>query len=87
MTKTVYGVDPIANNDLRDLMPSLFGEEAKIYPKGYAFMKCPFHNDSSPSLLLTKSYYSCASCGAKGNVFTLKKLGYVEFGLDGVATY
>lgn len=87
VTKTVYGVDPIENNDLRELMPSIFGEEAKMYPKGYAFMRCPFHNDSSPSLLLTHSYYSCASCGAKGNIFTLKKLGYVEFDIYGVATY
>ena len=86
-TKVVDGVDPIENNDLRELMPRIFGEEAKIYPKGYGFMKCPFHNDQSPSLLLTHSYYSCASCGAKGNIFTLKKLGYVEFDINGVASY
>ena len=86
-TKLVDGIDPIQNNDLRDLMPSLFGEEAKRYSKGYAFMRCPFHNDNSPSLLLTHSYYSCASCGAKGNIFTLKKLGYVEFDINGVALY
>ena len=75
------GNDPIANNDLRILFPQIFGGEIKHYEKGYAFMKCPFHNDEHPSLLITKEFYSCANdgCGEKGNIFTLYKKGLVKF--------
>lgn len=86
-TKLVDGSDPIESNDLRVILPEIFSEEIKIYSKGYGFMKCPFHNDNNPSLLITKEYYSCASCGEKGNVFTLKKKGLVEFDNEGGAVY
>lgn len=86
-TQVVNGTDPVANNDLRELMPRIFGEEAKMYDKGYAYMRCPFHNDHSPSLLITHDFFRCASCGAKGNIFALKRMGYVEFDMNGVATY
>lgn len=86
-TQVVDGNDPINSNDLREILPQIFGEDIKIYPKGYGFMKCGWHNDNSPSLLVTKEYYSCASCGAKGNIFTLKKQGLVEFDSEGGAVY
>lgn len=79
----VTGDDPIANNDLRDVFKQIVGD-IKLYPKGYAYCKCPEHGDSHPSLLVTKEWFSCsANCGFKGNVFTLKKLGYVKFDDDG----
>lgn len=86
-TRIVDGNDPIESNDLRVILPAIFGEEIHVYKKGYGFMKCPFHNDNNPSLLVTKEYYSCASCGEKGNIFTLKKKGLVEFDNEGGALY
>lgn len=83
-TTVIDGNDPIASNDLREVLPAITGESLKMYSKGYGFMKCPFHNDKNPSLLVTKEYYSCASCGAKGNVWTLKKQNLVEFDNEGV---
>ena len=77
------GDDPIQVNDLREVFRELTGD-IKIYPKGYGYCCCPAHNDHSPSLLVTKDWFSCSSCSFKGNVFTLKKLGYVDFGKDGV---
>lgn len=34
---------------------------------------CPFHDDHSPSMSVSpeKQIYTCFSCGASGNVFTL----------------
>lgn len=81
---TVFdGDDPIKANDLREVFKDITGE-VKVYPKGYAYGICPEHNDHSPSLLITKEWFSCSSCNFKGNVFTLKRLGYVDFGKDGV---
>lgn len=82
-TKIVDGENPIEVNDLREVFRDILGE-VKIYPKGYAYACCPEHDDHSPSLLITKEWFSCSSCNFKGNIFTLKKLGYVEFGRDGV---
>ena len=63
----------------------IVSEVVSLKPKGKSFFGlCPFHADKSPSLLITKNWYSCSACGAKGNVFTLKKLGLVEFSKDGV---
>lgn len=81
---TVFdGDNPIEVNDLREVFRELTGD-IRIYPKGYGYCCCPAHNDSHPSLLVTKEWFSCSSCNFKGNVFTLKKLGYVDFGKDGV---
>lgn len=82
-TKVFDGDDPIQVNDLREVFRNLTGD-IKIYPKGYGYCCCPEHNDSNPSLLVTKEWFSCSGCSFKGNIFTLKKKGYVEFGKDGV---
>ena len=84
-TRVYEGNDPILMNDLREIFPQITGEDGKIYPKGYMYIRCPFHNDNSPSLLVTKEWYSCSSssCNAKGNIWTLKKKGLVEFDSDG----
>lgn len=81
-TTRVVGNDPIRNNDLRDIFRELTGD-IKVYPKGYAYCCCPFHGDKHPSMLVTKEWYSCSACGEKGNVWTLRKKGLVEFGGDG----
>lgn len=82
-TQVIKGDDPIANNDLREIFRNLTGD-IKIYPKGYGYCNCIKHNDRHPSLLVTKEWFSCSGCSFKGNVFTLKKMGLVEFGSDGV---
>ena len=76
--KFYNGQEVIDNYDLRVLMPQIFGGEVKTFKKGYIYMQCPFHNDSSPSCFVDEHRYFCRSCGAKGNVWSLIKLGYVE---------
>lgn len=78
-TTKVDGEDPIKNNDLREIIPQITGNPVKHYPKGYAYTNCFEHSDNHPSLLITKEWYSCSGCGAKGNIWTLKKKGLVEF--------
>ena len=81
---TVFdGDNPIEVNDLREVFRKITGD-IRLYPKGYGYCCCPEHNDSHPSLLVTKEWFSCSSCSFKGNIFTLKRLGYVDFGKDGV---
>jgi len=84
LTKTFVfeGDNPIEVNDLREVFKDLVGE-IKLYPKGYAYCKCPFHDDKHPSMLVTKEWYSCSGCHEKGNIFTLKKKNLVDFGKDG----
>lgn len=81
---TVFdGDNPIEVNDLREVFRKITGD-IRLYPKGYGYCCCPEHNDKHPSLLVTKEWFSCSSCDFKGNIFTLKQLGYVDFGRDGV---
>lgn len=84
-TKVIGGNDPIAMNDLRDVFERLTGE-IKHYPKGYAYCSCPVHGtDTHFSLLVTREWFSCSACDFKGNIWTLKKMGLVEFDDNGVA--
>ncbi len=76
--KELNGQELIDQNDLRILMPSIFGGETKSFKKGYIMMNCPFHNDANPSMVVEKDYYFCKSCGAKGNWWTLYRLGKVH---------
>ena len=71
----VTGHDLIAENDLREIIPQLYGCEYKKYEKGYIYCVCPFHNDHSPSLFVDKEKYRCNACGERGNIFTLIKKG------------
>jgi len=83
--KVIGGTDPIKANDLRDIFEQMTGD-IKLYPKGYGYCSCPVHGiDAHPSLLVTKEWFSCSACDFKGNVWTLKKLGMVEFDEQGVA--
>lgn len=83
-TKVIGGNDPIEANDLREILPLITGEEIKLYNRGYGYMKCFNHDDHHPSMLVTKSWFNCASCNCKGNVFTLRKMGLVEFDDKGI---
>lgn len=74
--------DPILNNDLREVFRDLTGD-IKLYPRGYGYCCCPVHGDKHPSLLVTKEWFSCSACDFKGNIYTLRKMGLVEFGNDG----
>lgn len=67
--------DLIADNDLREIIPALYGCDYKRYDKGYIYCVCPFHNDHSPSLFVDKEKYRCNACGERGNIFTLIKRG------------
>ena len=59
-------------------MPQIYGGKVKRYGN-YVMMQCPFHNDNNPSLVVTKEYYYCKGCGEKGNWWTLKSKGVVDF--------
>lgn len=84
-SQVIRGDDPIKNNDLRDVFRDITGD-IKLYPKGYGYVSCPEHGiDAHPSLLVTKEWFSCSACGFKGNIWTLKKMGYVVFEEDGKA--
>lgn len=85
-TKVVNGVDPIRENDLRTIFPQIFGGEIKDYGN-YSMMCCPFHSEKRPSLMIWQSCYKCLACGEKGNIWTLKKKGLVEFDLYGKAMH
>ena len=82
----VNGFDPIEENDLREVFPQVFGGEIKHY-SNYSMMLCPFHFESHPSLMIWKDCFKCTACGEKGNIWTLKKKGLVEFGLNGEVRY
>lgn len=73
----IVGLDIIAQNDLRDIIPEVFGIDPKKYSKGYCYGKCPFHHDEHESFFFDKERYKCNACGEKGNLWTLIKRGYV----------
>ena len=85
-SKVVNGIDPIEENDLRELFPAIFGGDVKHYGY-YSMMCCPFHNEKHPSLMLTKRTFKCRACGEQGNIWSLKKKGIVEFGYNGEIEY
>ena len=74
------GFDPLSV-DLRDVFRRL--TDVKEYASGYCFANCLWHNDTNPSLLITSKFYSCGSCGAKGNIYTLKEEGLVDWDYTG----
>lgn len=59
------------------------GEYIPLVQKGKNFFGvCPFHNDTNPSLSVSreKQIYKCFSCGASGNVYTfLMDYDHVDF--------
>lgn len=73
------GVRSAPEHDLRQLMPMIYGGETKHYAKGYMMMQCPYHNDSNPSMKVWEKYYYCLGCGEKGNWWSLRDKGVVDF--------
>lgn len=77
--RVIHGNDPISANDLRDVFREITGD-MKMYPKGYGYCSCPVHGqDSHFSLLVTKEWFSCSACDFKGNIWTLRKMKFVDF--------
>lgn len=72
-----YDNDYIRDNDLRELMPQIFGGDIKHFTH-YSMMRCPFHTDNHPSLMVGKEWFKCKGCGVKGNIWYLIKNGYVN---------
>ena len=69
--------DPIKENDLREIIPNLYGGKVKKYGD-YIFMTCPWHTDRNPSLKVTKEWFYCTGCGEKGNIWKLIKSGEIK---------
>ena len=69
--------DPIEENDLRQLLPQLYGGKVNDYGR-YIFMQCPWHTDRHPSCKVTKEWFYCTGCGKKGNIWTLIKSGEIR---------
>ncbi len=77
------------NNDLANEIRSktdivdVIGERIPLVARGKNFFGvCPFHDDSDPSLCVSreKQIYTCFSCHATGNVFTfLMNYEHIEF--------
>lgn len=72
------------NNDLANEIRSkidivdIIGERIPLVARGKNFFGvCPFHNDSNPSMCVSreKQIYTCFSCKASGNVFSFL-MGY-----------
>jgi len=70
--------DIVMDNDLRSLMPSIFGGDVRNF-SDYIYMTCPFHPDSHPSLAVEKERFTCKSCGTKGNIWYLIKNDYISY--------
>lgn len=70
------------NNDLKEAtdLREVFKElsDTTIEYGDYNMCNCIFHNEKHPSLRVTHDYYYCASCNAKGNIYTLIKEGIVS---------
>jgi hypothetical protein len=73
--------DPIKENDLRLEIPRIYGGTVKDHGE-YIMVNCFEHNDSNPSMVVTKEYYYCKSCGAKGNIWSLIKKGDIKLQRD-----
>lgn len=72
--------DDLLSLDLRDVFQNIF-PLYKVRKYGdTVWCCCPFHetSTSNPSFCITPTHYFCASCGEKGNIFTLIKKGLVE---------
>ena len=77
------------NNELANQIRSkvdivdIIGERIPLVAKGKNFFGvCPFHDDSNPSLSVSreKQIYTCFSCHATGNVFTfLMNYEHIDF--------
>ena len=70
--------DDLLSLDLRDVFQNIFPLQKVRRYGDSIWCCCPFHDDKSPSFAIMPTHYFCASCGEKGNIFTLIKKGLVE---------
>lgn len=70
--------DDLLSLDLRDIFQNIFSLQKVRRYGDTIWCCCPFHNDSSPSFCITPTHYFCASCGEKGNIFSLIKLNLLK---------
>lgn len=70
--------DDLLSLDLRDVFQNIFNLQKVRHYGDAIWCCCPFHDDKSPSFSIMPTHYFCASCGEKGNIFTLIKKGLVE---------
>jgi len=72
--------DDLLSLDLRDVFRNIFPLHKVRSYGDTVWCCCPFHETatSNPSFCITPTHYFCASCGEKGNIFTLIKKGLVE---------
>jgi len=74
------------NIDLIILMRSR-GVVIKSFSGDQALALCPWHDDSTPSLSISrkKKLYHCFGCGASGNIFTyIMKVENIDYFPDAV---
>ena len=66
------GRNSIDNNTLGEFLQDLL-DGYKEYPKGYAVARCPFHDDTHPSLFVDPSTgrFNCKACGEVGGLLKL----------------
>ena len=72
--------DDLLSLDLRVVFSNIFPLHKVRSYGDTVWCCCPFHETatSNPSFCITPTHYFCASCGEKGNIFTLIKKGLVE---------
>ena len=72
--------DDLLDLDLRVVFSNIFPLHKVRSYRDTVWCCCPFHETatSNPSFCITPTHYFCASCGEKGNIFTLIKKGLVE---------
>ena len=72
--------DDLLDLDLRVVFSNIFPLHKVRSYGDTVWCCCPFHETatSNPSFCITPTHYFCASCGEKGNIFTLIKKGLVE---------
>ena len=70
--------DDLLNKDLREVFKEIFPlEKVRNYGE-YMWMSCPFHQNSSVNFCVSPTHFFCTSCGVKGNIFTLIKMGLID---------
>lgn len=50
--------------DLRSFIPEIVRRYSR-----YVLARCPFHNDSTPSLVAYRKAFTCLACGERGDIF------------------
>ena len=69
--------DDLLNKDLREVFKEIFAlRRVKEYGENL-WCSCPIHQNDSVNFCVTPTHFFCTSCGIKGNIFTLIKMGLI----------